>query len=560
MLLTLSSRKTAFLVVVVTCLGLLLSACGTADNIAPDDSTDPNRDGSNTKDVHQFVLSNGTIDLPATLYYEYRRENPVDITTLATTTINHNPATEVDSLSTQALEQHQVAVSRADAPAERVIVHYDQSTGFSTQSHASPNLLSLPIPAEQDATEFIAALEGNARVRLVERDEPVWLARAVAPADEELQQQWGAYAVGAPFAWVNYTDIESVTVAVVDSGFDTSHEDLDFLEGINLCPANTVEECTNGGIQYSRDPSGGDEQHGTHVASIIASKHNTVGTAGLAPNARIVPVKVFPDEGDTTYTSIIIDGIRWAAGLHVDGLPTNPNPARVINVSLGAAGDTQALAEVIQDVNKHGVVVVAAAGNESQEGQAPVNYPAQYPTVIAVGAVTPTLERAPFSNYNIGVAGIDIVAPGVQVLAAQPGGYGFMLGTSMSTPHVAAAAAALLGKDHALTPGEVTRILKESAYFDSSNMNRDEYGAGLLRLDGALGLPAPTSPGERHQDITYSLTDSDGHSHVVTSTLDLLTGRTPTAALNGYPRAETVDVTLNLFGDDFEAVQGEGTL
>ena len=400
------------------------------------------------------------------------------------------------------------------------------------------------IPQRADMSEVLERLNADPRVRIAEPN--YHLALTPLPDDPYLHEQWGPFAVGAPVAWHNETgDTNPVTVAIIDSGVDLEHPDLAarLLPGYDFCGDDTIEcEATDANPQVY-DWWG--NRHGTHVAGIVgATINDQYGTAGIAPTVRLLPIKVFPDNASgVSPMSVTITALRWAAGLPVDGIPINPNPADVINLSLGGAFTSEIFQEALDDVHELGIVIVAATGNETTEHRVhAVNFPAAAAGVIAVGALDDTLERAYFSNYGVGPYGpdgVDLVAPGHFVNSTMPRGWGEMSGTSMAAPHVAAAAALLLAQDPTRTPDEIEAALKASAYFDPAYMTREEYGAGLLRVDGVLGVPAPTSPTDRHAQIRI-----DAGPTTVSGTLDLLTGTSATLDLGVLPTGVLLTVTL----------------
>ena len=222
-----------------------------------------------------------------------------------------------------------------------------------------------------------------------------------------------------------------------------------------------------------------DNGHGTHVAGTIGENaDNGLAEAGLAPEVSLLPVKVLDASGSGT-DSDVATGIVWAAD----------HAARVVNLSLGGASSSRVLSDAVRYATAHGVLIVAAAGNESGA----VGYPARIGGVLGVGAVDSTLARASFSNTG---TGLDIVAPGVgivqQTLGDAPGSFAdaTLSGTSMATPFVSAAAALVLASKPGTTPASVARLLERTAQ-DLGVAGRDgETGYGLVRADRALGASA----------------------------------------------------------------------
>jgi thermitase len=343
--------------------------------------------------------------------------------------------------------------------------------------------------------EPLAAGEGLYRVRIAAGADPAVLAAGLAahpavvyaepnrrrsllrtPNDSVLEQQWGLRNIQAEQAW-DITTGGEIVVAVLDTGVDGGHPDLQgkVLPGYNVF---------NGGSN-----AGDDNGHGTAVAGLIAaSTDNGRGIAGLCWGCRILPVKVLNARGGGDDAGVAA-GIRWAAD----------NGARVINLSLGGSEESQVLREAVEYAAGKGIVVVAASGNEREEGN-PTSYPAAYPSVVAVGATGNSDTVTGFSNTGDYV---DIAAPGVGLWTTLPGGqYGPPNGTSFSSPYVAAAAALVLSQRPDLGWFDVACVLESSAD-DKGNPGKDpEYGWGRLNAFRAvqtapgytgcpLGAPAP---------------------------------------------------------------------
>ncbi len=336
-------------------------------------------------------------------------------------------------------------------------------------------------------------------------------ASATTPNDSYYSIQWalnGTYGVNAPHAWAASRG-SGVVVAVLDTGI-TDHPDLtgQTVPGYDMISDPAISNDGDGRDSDPSDPgdwSGTPGQagflpsswHGTHVSgTIAAATDNATGVAGLAPLATVQPVRVLGVGGGSS--SDIEAGIYWAAGLPVSGIPTNPTPAKVINMSLGGTGtcDT-AMQAAIDAATAAGVSVVVAAGNESSD-IADVT-PANCRNVIVVSATTTTGVLAPYSNFGA----VTLAAPGgysTGAADAQNGilstwndgqttpttpDYAFATGTSMATPHVSAAAALLLAREPGLTPAQVEARLTLSAR-PLAGCPSSQCGAGLLDAGAAL--------------------------------------------------------------------------
>jgi serine protease len=316
-------------------------------------------------------------------------------------------------------------------------------------------------------------------------------------------------AINAEAAWAVTTGSASIVVADIDTGVRFDHVDLKRVsEGGNLLPGYDMITNTanaNDGDGRDADPSDpGDwitatenargtfagcgvensSWHGTQTAGLIgAMTNNAIGMASVGRTVRVLPVRVLGKCGGDD--SDIIAGILWAAGISVPGVPDNPNPARVINMSLGGAGTcTQAYRDAISRVNALGVVVVAAAGNDTGH---PVSVPGNCPGVIAVAGVRQVGSKVGFSNIgpevSLSAPGGNCVNTAANTACLYPilttsnsgtttpvvGGsiytdsFNSSLGTSFSSPLVAGTAALMLSVQPTLTPTGVLAQLKATA-------------------------------------------------------------------------------------------------
>ncbi|MEX2541168.1 MAG: S8 family serine peptidase [Trueperaceae bacterium] len=367
--------------------------------------------------------------------------------------------------------------------------------GESSASDGGPGAtLVVELAPGVDPADVASRLEADRTVRFVE---PNYLFYPHSlPNDPHLADAWQLPVVGAPVAWHALPELGSgPVVAVIDSGIDLDHEDLRgaFVSGgYDFCG---TRDCT------SRDsdprPAGLSDTHGTHVTGLLAAiSGNGRGLAGVvARNARVLPVKVFHD-GFTT-AAALAEAIRWASGQSVSGVPGNPNPAAIITLSLGAGNDSRAVREAIVSAQDRGSLIVASAGNQ---GENQVDFPARYQDVLGVGAVNSEFRRSCFSDYG---DELDLMAPGGDgylcnaprdevLLSTFPGDdYGADAGTSMAAPLVAGAAALVWAEMTAPDAGLVSKRLLDTAHYDPDYMTGERYGAGVLRVDAALGFPGP---------------------------------------------------------------------
>ncbi len=288
-----------------------------------------------------------------------------------------------------------------------------------------------------------------------------------APNDPDYSKQWNFRNINIEQAW-DETKGDGITVAVIDTGVSKVPD----LKLTKFVP----------GYDFVNDKADAsdDNGHGTHVAGTIAqSTNNGYGVAGIAYEAKIMPLKVLAGSGGGTVADIA-ESIKFAAD----------NGADVINMSLGGGGASKIMEEAIDYAYKKGVVIIAAAGNE---GRNAASYPARYPHVISVAATDAAGEKAPYSNFG---AGVDISAPGgsengkilqntIDPSSGQSVFVGFQ-GTSMAAPHVAGVAA-LIKASGISEPDEVSSILKQSCRkVQEDPLNH--FGAGHLDAGGAVKL------------------------------------------------------------------------
>lgn len=285
------------------------------------------------------------------------------------------------------------------------------------------------------------------------------------PDDPLYDKQWHLKRVGAESAWKQGCGA-GVTVAVVDTGV-ACYDKSPFTKGTDLQGTRCV-----GGWNFVDDsPNAADDHgHGTHVAGTVAqTTNNARGVAGLAYCSSLMPIKVLNKSGWGT-TANVAQGIRWAAD----------HGAQVVNLSLGGPIRSPILEDAVKHARAKGAIVVAAAGNSGHR----VGYPAAYPEVLAVSATDSNDKLAWFSSRG---PEIDLAAPGVSVTQQticnngrdKCEQYGTFSGTSMASPHVAGAAAMLVGLG-VTDPDAVEAALEAGA---EPRGERNSYGAG--RLDAA---------------------------------------------------------------------------
>ncbi|MFD2766698.1 type VII secretion-associated serine protease mycosin [Micromonospora eburnea] len=324
----------------------------------------------------------------------------------------------------------------------------------------------LAAPAHASPRTPVASAHSVAAAR------PAWLAPVdtTARGDQAREEQWQLEALGAKTAWRTSTG-RGVVVAVIDSGVDGSHPDLagQVLPGIDLVAPDGAD---------GPDPVG----HGTTVAGLIAGRaDDDRGVVGLAPDARILPVRVLDDENRYDDALIVAKGVRWA----VD------NGARVINLSLGGNGDSPALAAALDYAFARDVVVVACTGNLATSNTTQVWYPAREPGVVAVAG----LERDTRNLWSGSITGPQTVltAPATALFGARPeGGYWRVQGTSFAAPLVAATAALIRARYPQMSAGDIINRMTTTARDLGPAGRDDRYGFGMVDPVAALTADVPS--------------------------------------------------------------------
>lgn len=390
-----------------------------------------------------------------------------------------------------------VAAPAQAAPSDRYLVVFKDSADAQTApnlekaygldaefvfSHAMRGM-SAKVPAAR-----LKALQRDSRVAYVELDrlwtideqaEPTGIQRIGADTNS-------AIAIDGADDW--RVDVD---VAVIDTGIDLQHPDLNVGTGVNCTTSVWRATCVAGGDD--------DHSHGTHVAGTIGALDNGVGVVGVAPGARLVPVKVLNSSG-SGYTSWIVAGIDWVA--------RNAARIEVANMSLGSSGFSQAMYDSIKGAVNAGVAFAVAAGND--DANASGYSPGGFDNVLSVSALadfdgvpgglgSPTCRTdvddtlADFSNWG---SAVDIAAPGVCIYSTYPvekGSYATISGTSMASPHAAGALALLAS---AAKPGNATDVqtLYNTVIAAGNTAWTDDSGDGIQEPLLSVGDSAVFAP------------------------------------------------------------------
>ncbi|MEP6516818.1 S8 family serine peptidase [Microcoleus vaginatus] len=416
------------------------------------DSDDFYRFDINTKSNFSLRLDGLAADADVDLIQDINRNGVVDSGESIGYSYNAGTTPDVINLSNLAPGTYYVRVSS-----------YLGSTNYNL------TLSATPVPVLPDIPTPNGVFNGNYGYGLVNANAAVTrtLNRSTLFPDVPnlSDNNWGVDAINAPDVWEQNITGNGIVVAVLDTGVDYNHPDLDnnIWQNAGEIAENGIDEDRNGFIDDIRgwdfvvndnNPMDLDfDGHGTHIAGVIAAERNNFGITGVAPNAKIMPVRVLPAFGEGEWNNIAA-GIRYAAD----------NGANVINLSLGNKFYPPNLVnDAIEYANNKGSVVVMSAGNL---GLSQPNYPARNADRwgIAVGSIDINGRMADTSN-GAGSTPLDyLVGPGVDIYSTTPYNYyDTLTGTSMATPHVAGVAALVLNANPILTPAQVEYILTTTA-------------------------------------------------------------------------------------------------
>ncbi|WOJ92274.1 S8 family serine peptidase [Congregibacter variabilis] len=336
--------------------------------------------------------------------------------------------------------------------------------------------------------------------------EPNYRVRPTASVnDEAYSLQWHYPLISVPGAWETTIGDPGVIVAVVDTGVLSGHPDLagQLVPGYDFI-RDAGEAADGDGIDPNPEEiiGGGDPAavnfHGTHVTGTIAARgNNGIGVTGVAYGSRVMPLRALAASGGTGYD--VNQAVRYAAGLENDSGTFPEAPAQVINLSLGGGGFSASTQRLYDEISERGIIVVAAAGNESSTSP---SYPASYDNVISVSAVN---TQQQITNYSNTGSAIDLAAPGgdgsqdfngdgypdgVLSTGGADGAfaYTFLSGTSMAAPHVAGVMALMKSVNPNLSAKDVNRLLEQGDLSDDiGSVGRDNlYGYGIINARKAI--------------------------------------------------------------------------
>lgn len=386
----------------------------------------------------------------------------------------------------------------------------------------------VPAIAASVPESAIPGLLRDARVVRVEPDIEVHAIDQALP--------WGVDRIDAEVVHGSGNTGSGVKVAILDTGIDLDHPDLQVAGSYNCAKGKDADD-KNG--------------HGTHVAGTVAALDNTIGVIGVAPGAALYAVKVLGNGGIGSYSDVIC-GLEWSLD----------SGMQVTNNSYGSSGDPgETVKAAFDNAYAAGLLHIAAAGNEYGDE---VIYPAKYESVVAVSATTDTDELANFSSKG---PEVELAAPGKDIYSTyKDGGYATFSGTSMASPHVAGVAALVWAENSGWSNAQVRDRLQQTAEDLGASGKDDSFGYGLVdaenavlgtttgdNLGGSSGGGGGDDDGGGGSSSSWGVADvawSEKHRGPGGSFLDL--SETVTAQQSDGSAAASVSVTATLtwFGDD----------
>jgi len=351
--------------------------------------------------------------------------------------------------------------------------------------------------------QSVASLKKDSNVAYVEPDN-------IVKASATTLTNWGVADIKAPNSWQSGLTGKGVNIAIIDTGAGP-HSDLLIAGGTNVINGSSTTSYAD------------DNGHGTHVAGIIAAKGLNGGVEGVAPEASIYAVKALNSSG-SGYTSDIISGIDWAIN----------NKMNIVSMSLGSNQSDASLQSAVDTAYNYGLLIVAAAGNDGNTSGTGTNteFPANYSSVIAVGAVDSNNNRAYFSSTG---SKVEVAAPGVNVESTYlNNSYESMSGTSMATPFVAGDLA-LLKQEYPNDTNIQLRQLLDTSVKDLGITGRDSlYGFGLIQSPTTGITPVVVPPAVIPPVAIPATPTSSLVSGVYTSSQTVVLNDTTTGAVIHY--------------------------
>ncbi|MBI4053917.1 MAG: S8 family serine peptidase [Candidatus Doudnabacteria bacterium] len=441
-------------------------------------------------------------------------------------------------VSAAGLGQAVFAASQAD-----VFIVFENTPGPSEQALVKAqggkikySYTLVPAIAASLSEQAVSALSKNPKVKAIEPDGIVYA------IDAELDNTWGVKRIGAGTVHGSGNKGTGVKVAIIDSGIDYTHPDLDanFFGGYDFVNSDSDSLDDNG--------------HGTHVAGTVAAEDNDTGVVGAAPQAKLYALKVLNSSGSGSWSNVIA-ALQWAV----------ENAIQVTNNSYGSGSDPGSTVKAAFDNSAAaGIFHAAAAGNSGNcagKGNN-VGYPARYASVIAVAATNQDDTRPCFSSTG---PTVELAAPGVKINSTKlGGGYVEFNGTSMASPHVAGTAALVIAAGITDSNGdgkindEVRKRLQETAD-DLGSLGKDnQYGYGLVDADEAAILPvanivpsANDLSASTNEDTAVGITLSGSDAESCELTFSIVSGPsngtlgaiTDNGCVSGSPNTDSASIT-----------------
>lgn len=407
------------------------------------------------------------------------------------------------------------------------------------QFRTDPSLLKVKVQGSVSMSQLLADIKDNNTVQFAE---PNFVYRAfdldevqgVLPNDPDFSKTWGLHNVGqadpkgqtgtagvdidATLAWAAGTGSHDMVVAVIDTGVDYTHEDLqnNIYSNANEIADNNIDDDGNGYVddvrgwdfqQNDNDPMD-DHSHGTHCSGTIGGDgNNGIGVAGVNWKVRIMPLKFLSASGSGSLADAV-EAINYATKMGV----------HVMSNSWGGGGFSQAMADAIKAAQDKGILFVAAAGNEGNNNDANPAYPASYAfeNVISVAATDNRDQKASWSNW--GMRSVHFGAPGVNIYSTvlmSKGKYDTFSGTSMACPHVAGAAALLWSMNREMTFADVkTRLM--STVDPVRGLKRKTIAGGRLNINNAIRNivpPRQEPPTEEWKSVAKLVESTHPYEH-----------------------------------------------
>lgn len=342
-----------------------------------------------------------------------------------------------------------------------VIIGYENEIGkeliLEQSNHVEYMFQQIPALSVTMEKESVSELQGNPNISYVRENKPFEVSinnqqvtKVPLEKNTPETEYWNINLIGADKAWLEGYTGKGVKVGIIDTGI-SNHSELTIAGGVS-----TVEYTSS-----FQDDHG----HGTHVAGVIAGKHNDTGIVGVSPDANLYAIKALDQNGEGNLGDVL-EGIEWAVNNGMD----------IINLSFGMEELDSSLEEMVKQAYEAGILIVGASGNNGRANS--VMYPAKYENVIGVSAVDGRLNIAPFSSTG---SEVEFSAPGYNIISTfLNGSYGVASGTSQAAPHVAGMLALLKEKYPALTHIELRKKLIQYVQDLGDNGKDSLYGHGFI--------------------------------------------------------------------------------